>query len=156
MLCWKLILFHIWYVFEVSWFLRKMGRAKCFYYLWLANGNLCIRNALPIVCCVMNIQKKSGELLSTDQHRSPYHSCLHLLSTWIRGLGRLAHTGITHLHWSFSVDQDVFSLSPCGQVCAICCLTPGCTTGQIIHPINVHKNVEMMFDAPSITHIVLQ
>ena len=22
---------------------------------------------------------------------------------------RLAHTGVTHLHWSFSVDQDAFS-----------------------------------------------
>ena len=40
--------------------------------------------------------------LSLVPHYFIYNSAPRLLL-------RLAHTGITHLHWSFSVDQDVFS-----------------------------------------------
>ena len=69
----------------------------------------------------MNNQRKAGELLSTDQHRSPYHyapisfGMATYTTPYLTGRQR-AHTGlqtftfaVTHLHWSFSVDQDVFS-----------------------------------------------
>jgi len=45
--------------------------------------------------------------LSLVTHYFIYNSAPRLLL-------RLAHTGIAHLHWSFSVDQDVFSLSLVG------------------------------------------
>ena len=50
-----------------------------------------------------------GELLSTDQHRSPYHTYMTVAHFLLIQRANVAHTGVTHLHWSFSVDQDVFS-----------------------------------------------
>ena len=51
----------------------------------------------------------------------------------------------THLHWSFSVDQDMFSLTPLrARVCNLL-FNSRVYNGQIIHPINV-QIVEMMFD----------
>lgn len=54
--------------------------------------------------------KKVGELLSTDQHRSPYHTYMTVAHFLLTQRANVAHTGVTHLHWSFSVDKDVFSL----------------------------------------------